>query len=124
MEHDKKTGKFYKCVHKIEGRYFSDHTGSFEYVIGEKALPDRFDDDVREDCGHGIHVAHLNWVLDYGRNWRDLAIIEVEAKLKDIVVPKSALGKVRCKEVTVLREIPMEDCGLFGKILAERNRSR
>ena len=124
LEHNKKTGKFYKCVHKVKERYFSDHTGSFEYVIGEKATPDSFDVDVREDCGHGIHVAHLNWVLDYGRTWSDLAIIEVEAKLKDIVVPKSGLGKVRCKEVTVLREVPLEDCGLFGKILAKRRETQ
>ena len=123
LEHDKKTGKFYKCVHKIDGRYFSDHTESFEYVIGEKAIPDSFDEDVYEDCGHGIHVAYMNWVLDYGRNWSDLAIIEVEAKLKDIVVPEYAPGKVRCKEVTVLREVPLEDCGLFGKILSKRVKS-
>ena len=120
LKHDKKTGKFYKCVHKRDNRYFSDNDCGFEYVIGQKAIPDSFDNSVYEDCGHGIHVAHLNWVLDYGRNWSDLAIIEVEAKLKDIVVPKSALGKVRCKEVTVVREVPLEECGLFGKILAKR----
>ena len=120
LEHDKKTGKFFKCVHKRDGRYFANHEGSFEYIIGEKAIPDSFDHDTDEDCGHGIHVAHLNWVLDFGRDWRDLAIIEVEAKLKDVVVPKSVVGKVRCKEVTVLREVPLKECGVFGKILAKR----
>jgi hypothetical protein len=120
LEHDKKTGRFFKCVHKIDGRYLADKDGSFEYVIGEKAVPDSFDDSPMEDCGHGIHVAHLDWVLDYGRGWSDIAIIEVEAKLDDIVVPQSAPGKVRCKEVTVIREVPLEECGLFGKILAKR----
>lgn len=62
----------------------------------------------------------MNWVLDYGRDWSDLAIIEVESNLNDIVVPKSGLGKVRCKEVTVIREVPLEECGLYGKILAKR----
>ena len=120
LEHDKKTGRFFKCVHKVNGRYLADKDGSFEYAIGEKAIPDAFDDNPLEDCGHGIHVAYLDWVLDYGRNWSDIAIIEVEAKLKDIVVPQSAVGKVRCKEVTVIREVPLEECGLFGKMLAKR----
>ena len=120
IEHDEVFGKFYKCVHKIDGRYFSDHNGLFEYVIGEKAIPDSFDNDPNEDCGHGIHVAHLNWVLDCGRNWSDIAIIEVEAKLDDVVVPASSVGEVRCKEVKVLREVPLEECGPYGKILAKR----
>ena len=120
LKHDKKTGRFFKCVHKVDGRYIADKNNSFEYVIGEKAIPDSFDDSPFEDCGHGIHVAYLDWVLDYGRDWSDIAIIEVEAKLDDIVVPIGAPGKVRCKEVTVIREVPLEECGLFGKILAKR----
>ena len=120
LKHDKKTGRFFKCVHKVGDRYFADKDGSFEYVIGEKAIPDSFDNDPEEDCGHGIHVAYLDWVLDYGGRWSDIAIIEVEAKLDDIVVPNYAPGKVRCKEVTVIREVPLEECGLFGKILAKR----
>lgn len=124
LKHDEKTGRFFKCVHKIGGRYFADNDDSFEYVIGEKAIPDSFDDSPLEDCGHGIHVAYLNWVLDYGKNWTDVAIIEVESKLDDIVVPKGAPGKVRCKEVTVIREVPLEECGLFGKILAKRRSAK
>ena len=120
LEHNDEFGKFYKCVHKVNGRYFSHHDSSFEYVIGKKAVPDSLDSDIHEDCGHGIHVAHLNWVLDFGRNWSNLAIIEVEAELDDIVVPTSAVGKVRCKEVKVLREVPLEECGLYGKILAKK----
>ena len=124
LEHDKKSGKFFKCVHKRNGRYFANHEDSFEYIIGEKAIPDSFDTDSREDCGHGIHVAHMNWVLDFGRDWVDLAIIEVEAKLKDIIVPELGNGKIRCKEVMVLREVPLEECGVFGKILAKRNNNQ
>ena len=123
LEHDKKKGKFYKCVHKQNGRFFSDHDSRFEYVVGKKAIPDRFDNDVNENCGHGIHVAYLQLALDYGRNWNNLAIIEVEAELKDIVVPIGCPGKVRCKEVTVLREVPLEKCGVYGKILAMRLKS-
>jgi hypothetical protein len=124
LKHDKKTGRFFKCVHKVDGRYLADQDESFEYRIGEKAIPGSFDDSPLESCGHGIHVAHLNWVLDYGRDWSDIAIIEVEAKLKDIVVPESAVGKVRCKEVTVIREVPLEECGLYGKLLAKRRAAK
>lgn len=121
LEHNKKKGKFYKCVHKRNGRYFSDHDSGFEYVIGEKVFSDKFTDDPYEDCGYGIHVAYMAWVLDFGRSWNDLAIIEVEAKFDDVIVPNGQLGKVRCREVTVLREVPLEECGLYGKMLARRN---
>ena len=123
LEHDKRKGKFYKCVHKYEnGIYFSDYRDDFTYTIGEKAIPDGFDTDVSEGCGKGIHVAHLNWALDYGRNWDDLAILEIEANLKDVLIPEGCKGKVRCKEVTVLREVPLEECGLYGNILAKRKK--
>ena len=120
IKHDKKKGKFFKCVHKSNGIYYSDNDTDFEYEIGRKIEPDWFDNNPEKDCGHGIHVAYLAWVLDYGRNWRDLAILEVEADLKDIVLPNGCPGKVRCKEVTVLREVPLEECGVYGKILAQR----
>ena len=121
IKHDKKKGRFFKCVHKNkDGIYYSDNDSDFEYEIGTKAIPDDFDKDKNEDCGHGIHVAYLAWVLDYGRNWNDLAILEVEADLEEIVVPFGSPGKVRCKEVVVLREVPLEECGTYGKILAKR----
>ena len=123
VEHDKKKGKFFKCVHKEEnGSYVSDNDRSFVYVIGEKAKADYLNKDVREDCGHGIHIAYLQWVLDYGRDWNDLAILEVEVDLDSIVLPEGCPGKVRCAEVKVLREVPLEECGLYGKILTKRRK--
>ena len=119
LKHDKKSGRFFKCVHKVGEKYYSDHERSFEYRIGENAIPNGFDDSPEEDCGRGIHVSYLAWVLDYGRNWNDLAILEVEADLDGIVVPNGAPGKVRCKKVKVLREVPLEECGVYGKILAK-----
>ena len=123
IEHDKKKGKFFKCVHKKEnGSYVSDNDSSFAYVIGEKVAADYLDKDTSEDCGHGIHIAYLQWVIDYGRNWNDLAVLEVEADLDSIVLPEGCPGKVRCAEVKVLREVPLEECGLHGKILAKRRK--
>ena len=121
--HDKKTGKFFKAVHKDEdGEYSSDKESDFTYRIGEKAVADYLDSDTKEDCGHGIHISYLAWALDYGADWDDLAILEVEAELDRIVLPDGCPGKVRCNEVTVLREVPLEECGVYGKILAKRLR--
>lgn len=120
IEHTKKKGKFFKAVHKSDEKYFSDKDSDFEYIIGKKARADRLDDDVREDCGHGIHISYLGWCLDYGKEWKDLAIIEVEADLDGIIIPNSCPGKVRCLEVKVIREIPLGECGLYGKMIAKR----
>ncbi len=120
IKHAKNKGKFFKAVHKKNKKYISDKDSDFEYVIGEKSVADYLDFDKTEDCGHGIHIAHLGWCLDFGRDWKDLAIIEVEADLDGIILPDGCPGKVRCKEVTVIREVPLEECGLFGKMLAKR----
>ena len=121
IKHDKKKGKFFKAVRKTDdGKYVSDRSSKFEYKIGFKAKADGIDKDVREDCGHGIHIAHLAWCLNYGRDWGNLAILEVEADLDEIIIPNGCPGKVRCLEVDVIREVPLEECGVFGKILAKR----
>lgn len=120
IEHTKETGKFFKCVHKSNGTYFSDFNNDFKYEIGKKAIPDSFDDNPDEDNTNGIHVGYLSWILEYGSNWNDLAVLEVEAKFDEIVLLNDDPGVMRCKEVTVLREIPLEECGIYGKILAKR----
>ncbi len=120
IKHTKKKGKFFKAVHKRENKYFSDNDNMFEYPIGGKAKADYLDTDTAEDCGHGIHIAYKEWCVDYGRNWKDLAIIEVEADLDGIILPNGCPGKVRCAEVKVVREVPLEECGLLGKLIAER----
>ena len=124
IEHNKRKGKFFKAVRKTDDKYFSDRDSSFEYVIGNKVVADGLDTDVTEDCGQGIHIAHKAWCLDYGRSWDDLAILEVEADLSSIILPNGCPGKVRCKEVKVLREVPLEECGVYGKILAKDRKAK
>lgn len=125
IKHDKKTGRFFKAVHKDEdGEYYSNNDSNFEYKVGEKAVADYLDKDPKEDCGHGIHISYLDWALKFGDDWDDLAILEVEADLDGIVLPDGCPGKVRCAEVTVLREVPLEECGVCGKILAKRQQQR
>ena len=117
IKHTKKKAVFYKAVHKVDGKYVSDHNGNFEYVIGKVKKNDDINTDVNEDCGRGIHISHLAWAMDYGRAWSDLAIIEVEAAIDDIIMPVNTNGKVRVQQVKVLREVPVSECGLLGKIL-------
>ena len=119
LPHTKKYGTFYKAVRKVDGKYISDYDCNFEYEVGKTAKSEYLDTDVSKLCGKDIHVAYLQWVLDFGKNWDDLAILEVKAKLDNVIVPLNA-GKVRVDEVKVIREVPLEECGLYGKILANR----
>ena len=120
IKHDKKKAVFYKAVRKIDGVLVSDRDNDFVYPIGEKVKEPNCDLDVNESCGEGIHISHLAWALDYGKDWGNLAIIELEVKIDNIVMPINTNGKVRTPEAVVLRELPLEECGVFGKILARR----
>lgn len=40
--------------------------------------------------------------------------------MSNIVLPTRSEGKVRTSEVKVLREVPLQECGVFGKILSKR----
>ncbi|MBQ3264698.1 MAG: hypothetical protein IJH07_02875 [Ruminococcus sp.] len=122
INHDKTTAVFYKAVHKAQGGYFSDHDRDFEYTVGAKAKSLSFDDDPDEACSCGIHFSHLNWALAFGKSWDDLAILEVRAKIKDVLLPTCSDGKVRAPEVEVIREVPLEECGLLGKFLSKRQK--
>ena len=119
IKHTKTKATFYKAVRKIGNRYVSDWDSNFEYIIGE-IKEEICDTDINEDCGRGIHISHLNWALDFGANWDNLAIIEVETKIKDIVVPLNTSGKVRTGEVKIIREVPLSKCGLYGQIIERR----
>jgi hypothetical protein len=111
----------YKAVHKEKGHYYSDYDTEYEYRIGEIAVPDNgFDGDVSEKCGAGINMAPLHWCLNYGREWNDLAILEMTAIREDVVVPINTDGKVRARKAKVIREVPLSECGIYGEILAKR----
>ena len=120
IEHTKTKAIFYKAVRKEkDGTYHSDYNSDFTYEIG-KVKTERCDDDIEEDCSYGINISHRDWVLSFGKNWRDLAILKVETKIADIVMPINTDGKVRTSKVKVLEEVPLEECGVFGKIIAKR----
>ena len=115
----------YKAVHKRDGSYYSDRHSEFEYKIGETVVPKYpMDTNPREDCGSGIHASHKAWCVDYGGEWDDLAILEVEMPMASMVVPVNGSGKVRADRATVIREVPLEECGLLGKLLAKRRNGK
>ena len=114
----------YKAVHKKDGRFLSDHNNNFEYIIGGIAVADKLTTRIDEICGHGIHMAYKEWCVDYGRDWDDLAILEVEADISEIVVPVNGNGKIRAKQAKIIREIPVEECGISGKIYAKKHQKK
>jgi hypothetical protein len=94
----------YKAVHKKDGKYLSDKDSSFEYVIGqektEKCAPAS-----EGSCSSGLHVSGKFWAFNFGRGWTDLAMLECEVAIKDIVVSKDTDGKVRTSKIKVIREL-------------------
>lgn len=111
----------YKAVCHKNGRYFSNFDRKFEYVIGEKAYENNINLSTKEVCGKGLHIAPLDWVLPgcmvYYNDW---AILECEVPKDKIVLPRFTDGKVRTSELTVLREVPLEECGTMGKMMLRK----
>ena len=115
------TVKMYKAVHFCYGAYHADYDSKFIYTIGDIVTPDNgFTDSVLSNCGSGIYLAHKMWAISYGANWSDLAILECECEKSDVLVPLYGDGKVRARKAKVLREVPLEECGLYGTIIAKR----
>lgn len=119
IKHTNTKAIMYKVVCKIDGKYVSDYDRSFCYEIG-KIKKEICDPNLNKLCASGIHIAPLRWVLNYSKDMlADTAILEVETNIADIVLPTNSDGKVRTSRVKVLREVPFEECGIYGKILAK-----
>ena len=116
--------KLYKAVHKRNTEYVSVWDRDFFYEIGEMAVAAGFTTDPEEDCGQGIHMATANWACAYAQSWDDVALLELEADAAEIVVPLYETGKVRAPKAKVLREVPLEEAGLLGKMIAKRLRGK
>jgi hypothetical protein len=112
--------RLYKAVHKRDGKYVADWDNNFTYTIGAVAEANGFTTDPEEDCGQGIHMATLGWSAAHGRGWGDIALLELETDADEIVVPLYETGKVRAPKALVIREVPLEEAGIMGKILAKR----
>lgn len=106
------TVKYYKAVHKRNGKYISNYDNKVEFCIGEisEAELDKNPDSV---AVKGLHVASLEFAQKFGEHWNDVAILEVEANIHDVVIP-DAHDQVRTSKFKVLREVPFEEMGEWG----------
>jgi hypothetical protein len=98
----------YKAVHKIGDKFVADYSSAFEYAIGETKM-DTCAPAASGACSYGLHVAHKGWALSFGAGWDNMALLECEVAVKDIVVSTDTDGKVRTSKLKVLREVPPEE---------------
>ena len=110
---DQVMARYYKAVHKRNGRYISNFDGKTEFVIGEWMSVDT-NGDPDAVAVKGIHLASLEFAQDFGNRWKDVAILEIETNIHDVVVP-DAKDQVRTSRLRVLREVPMDEMGEWGK---------
>ncbi len=97
----------YKAVHKVDGKYIADYDKKTEYKIGEiKEIPTNPLNE--ESCSYGIHLSHKLWAINFGK-WKDVALLECETDIKDIVIAKDCDGKFRTSKIKVIREVPREE---------------
>lgn len=110
--------KYYKAVRKVKGKYISNHDGKTEYKLGE-VLSMKTDQNPDNVAVEGIHVASLGFAQNFGNYWPDVAILELEVNIHDVVVP-NALDQVRASKVRVLREVPFSEMGVWGETHARK----
>jgi hypothetical protein len=117
ISHTEKTAIFYKAVRKTGGLLCSIYNDDFIYNDCEcKSATDikNFKEDTEKD---DIYVSNLDQALNDGCRSKDLAIIEVETNIDDVELFTILYGLVSASKVKVLREVPLEEWGVFGKIL-------
>lgn len=107
------TVTYYKAVHKCDGKYISNYDKKMQFKIGEWAEA-QLDNDPDKVAVKGLHIASLEFAQNFGDCWRDVAIVEVEADIHDIVVP-DAKDQVRTSRFKVVREVPFSEMGEWGQ---------
>lgn len=115
---DKVTVRYFKAVHKRKGRYISNADSNVEFKIGEWISADT-NNDPDKVAVEGLHVASMEFAQKFGGYWSDVAILEVETNIHDVVVPNAA-DQVRTSKFRVIREVPMSEMGAWGKAHAKK----
>jgi hypothetical protein len=99
----------YKAVTSDMGAFYDD--GATRYNVGETKTHD-CDPSPLVKCGIGLHVAHKDWAIEFGfdsAGGDSFKLLECSVPLDKLVVPKYGDGKVRCSELTVIREVPRSE---------------
>ena len=112
LTEDKTIFTYYKAVRKIGGKYISGWDNRTEYILGQ-VLETETDKNPDRVAVKGIHIASLEFAKKYGDRWDDVAILELQVDVKDIVIP-DAKDQLRASRVKVLREVPFEEMGEWG----------
>lgn len=108
------TRTYYKAVKKTDdGRYISAWDNSTEYRIGE-ITESKLCDNPDRVAVQGIHFASLEFAKKYGDAWENVAILELEVDIHDMVIP-DAKDQLRASKVKVIREVPMSELGKWGE---------
>lgn len=121
FEHETNTTRtYYKSVKKTEdGRYLSAWDNSTEYRIGE-ITESKLCDNPDRVAVQGIHFASLEFAQKYGDAWENVAILELEVNIHDMVIP-DAKDQLRASKVKVIREVPMSELGKWGARHMKKN---
>jgi hypothetical protein len=100
----------YKAVRPDRCSYYDK---GIRYTVGETKTHDCDLSPLMQfmQCGTGLHVAHKDWAVMFGLEHigNDFKLLEVSVPVDKIVVPKYGDGKVRCSELTVIREVPRSE---------------
>jgi hypothetical protein len=105
-----RTALFYKAVHHdSNGCYCSNFDDSFTYKIGEVVSISEIESNRNETCGCGIHVAPFSYAKEFGKYWHDIAILELEVNMDEILIPYWSDGKVRVSKARVIREVSEDE---------------
>lgn len=114
------TRTYYKAVKKTDdGRYISAWDNSTEYKVGE-ITETKLCDDPDRVAVQGIHFASLEFAKKYGDAWENVAILELEVNIHDMVIP-DAKDQLRASKVKVIREVPMSELGKWGERHLKKN---
>jgi hypothetical protein len=105
--------RYYKAVVKNGNEYFSIWDNKTKYRIGE-ICETEIDTDPDKVCVKGLHIASLDFAMDFGKHNKNAVILEVEVNIHDIVVP-DAKDQIRTSRFKVLREVPPEELGEWGR---------
>ncbi len=104
---------YYKAVRKKNGKYISNYDDKTEYVVGEE-ISVKTNTNPDTVAAKGLHVASLEFAKRWGDGWKDVAILELQVNIHDVIVP-DALDQVRASKLKVVREVPFEELGEWGK---------
>ena len=106
---DDNTLLMYKAVHRVNELEFTAHYNlDFKYCIGETKQHECSSNNTNS-CEFGLHVSDLMFAVKFGASWDNLAIIEVEVPINNIIVSTDCDGKVRTSELTVIRELHIDE---------------